>query len=331
MRRTFLAIAASLLFLSACATPERRSEPANLFWPLPPEKPRIRYIQSIYSEDDIGRIYSFREMLFGKSYRDSLTRPYGVFARGEKIYVTDITAMRVMVYDRKLKRVLIVGEEGAMHIPSAALADSKGTLYVADASRSKIVVYDAGGSYQTAFPLGSVKPVALAFNESLGRLFVLDRNGHRVVVLNTAGGLLFEFGAPGRDDGQFNMPLGMAIDKNGRIYVLDSGNFRVQIFDADGRFITKFGSVGDRAGFFANPKGIAVDSDGHIYVTDAAFGNFQIFDQEGMVLLSVGKLGPAPGQLYLPAGIAIDENDRIYIADQLNSRISIFQYLKAVP
>ncbi|OGW41731.1 MAG: hypothetical protein A2010_08200 [Nitrospirae bacterium GWD2_57_9] len=329
MRSFFMIVlAGSFLLNSACSSAPSRTEPDNLFWPLPPQTPRIKYVKSIYSEDDIGREYSLREKLFGKSYTDQLRRPYGIFARRGKVYVTDIGAMRVWIYDLIEKRLRVLGEEGAIQLPSAITADADGNVYVADAAKSKIAVYDRDGRYSTAFILENVKPVALAFNEALRRLYVVDRIGHKIVVLDTAGKMLFEFGGQGVEEGRFNMPLAVDLDKGGNVHVLDNRNFRVQTFDPDGKFLRTFGSVGDRPGFFSNPKGLALDSEGHIYVTDAAFSNFQIFEQSGSVLLYVGKLGPDPGQLYLPAGIAIDENDYIYIADQLNSRVQVFQYLK---
>jgi DNA-binding beta-propeller fold protein YncE len=295
---------------------------------LPPSQPRIKYIQSIYSDDDIGHEYSFKEILLGKGYIDTIARPYGVFVRHGRLYVTDLVMARAMVFDLISKRLHMAGEEGALKTPAAVVADATGRIFVADAPSGNIAVYDPNGNYVTAFPLEKVRPVALAIDESRGRLYVADRNAHKVVALSSDGAALFEFGGKGAADGQLNMPMGITVDRNGTIYVLDSGNFRVQKFDVEGKFLGKFGSVGDRVGFFSNPKGIALDSEGHIYVTDAAFSNFQIFDQEGKVLLFVGRLGSAPGDMYLPAGISIDENDRIYIADQFNGRIEVFQYLK---
>ena len=317
-----------ILFMSACGPAVQRSEPTNLVWPLPPNPPKILYVQSIYSEDDIGRAYSFKEMLFGKDYRDAMSRPYGVSARQDKLYVTDLTLRSVFIFDLAAKRISILGAEGALQVPSAVAADATGTVYAADVNGEKVAVYDANGAYRTAYPVEGCKPVSLGLNDTLARLYVVDRAGHRVITLGLDGKKLFEFGAPGSADGQFNLPIGVAVDKKGFVYVLDSGNFRVQIFDADGKFISKFGSVGDRPGMFANPKGIAVDSENHIYVTDAAFSNFQVFDNEGHILLFVGTLGPAPGQLHLPGGIAIDEKDRIFVADQFNKRIQVFQYLR---
>lgn len=326
--RSFAAAVILVLFLSACGQPPRRIEPDNLFWPLPPEKPRIHYIQSIYSEDDIGHDYSWRELLFGKTYIDSLARPYGVSARYGRICVTDIMLNSVMIFDLARKQVFKIGDEGAVELPAAVVSSAQAVFYVADAAQSKIAVYGPDGLYRTAFHLAGAKPVSLALNEAMGRLYVADRNNDKIIVLSLDGNVLFEFGGLGYEDGQLRKPLSIALTRTGNVVVLDQGNFRVQIFDGDGKFLRKFGSVGDRPGFFSNPKGIAVDSDNNIYVTDAAFSNFQIFDESGRILLFVGKLGSPPGRLYLPGSIGIDENDRIYVADQLNSRISVFQYIK---
>jgi DNA-binding beta-propeller fold protein YncE len=171
--------------------------------------------------------------------------------------------------------------------------------------------------------------VALAINERLGILYVVDRQRHQVIALtNRAAAVHLRILATATE----KCPPAIAIGADDKLYVLDSGNFRVQVFDARGDFLFKFGGVGDRAGLFASPKGIALDSAGHIYVTDAAFSNFQVFDSQGNVLLYVGSIGPAPGQMHLPGGISIDEQDRIYVADQLNSDrgFSIFErYAKA--
>ena len=51
----------------------------------------------------------------------------------------------------------------------------------------------------------------------------------------TTPGYSFEFlrkwGTDGEGDGQFNSPLGLAIDRDGNVYVADSGNGRIQMFE----------------------------------------------------------------------------------------------------
>ncbi len=321
--------AVALLCSLACGPGPRRVEPTNLFWPLPPDPPRIKYIESIYNEDDIGRVYSLKEKLFGKEYADSLVRPYGVSARKSKVLVADLGLRAVVVFNLATKRISVLGAEGALVLPADAVEAADGSIYVADAGGGRIVKYDSRGQYETAFRLEDARPVGIAINDDSGRLYVVDRASHMVVVCSLDGNRLFSFGGRGSTDGKFNVPLGVALDREGRVYVLDSGNFRVQIFTADGVFLSKFGEVGDRPGLLANPKGIALDSEEHVYVSDAAFSNFQIFDAQGNLRLYVGELGSAPGKFHLPGGVSIDENDHIYVADQLNGRLEVFQYLKA--
>ena len=64
---------------------------------------------------------------------------------------------------------------------------------------------------------------------------------------------LFKFGGPGTADGQFNSPVGVAIDTSDRIIVADLFNHRVQVFDSAGHFLFKFGSPGSGDG--QRPRG----------------------------------------------------------------------------
>jgi hypothetical protein len=79
----------ALVLMSACGPAARRPEPDDLVWPLPPNPPKIKYIQSIYTEDDIGRAYSFMDS-FGKEY-GCARPPVRRYARRGRIYVTDLT------------------------------------------------------------------------------------------------------------------------------------------------------------------------------------------------------------------------------------------------
>ena len=44
-------------------------------------------------------------------------------------------------------------------------------------------------------------------------------------------------GEAGSDNAHFNLPEGVATDKDGQIYVADSGNNRVQVFDSAGKYL----------------------------------------------------------------------------------------------
>jgi len=317
-----------------CAvSPVKRTE---VVWPQPPEEPKIKYIKSISSEADVEKptlVSRLKSVLFGEEQKVGLVKPYAVHADREgRILVADSAWGKILVFDFKNNGFFILGVDGpgALDKPEGVTTDSAQRIYVTDVSEKRCVVYDRNGKF--LFAIGELgrfeRPVGVALNEELKRIYIADARRHTVSVFNMQDGkFLFEFGGRGTEDGKFNFPVNLAVDKNGKVYVMDMFNFRVQIFNADGKFESKFGSVGTGLGQFSKPKGIAVDGEGHIYVVDAAFNNVQIFDKEGRLLLFFGEFGSRNGQFWLPAGMDIDAQDRIYVADQYNKRIDIFQYL----
>jgi DNA-binding beta-propeller fold protein YncE len=176
-----------------------------------------------------------------------------------------------------------------------------------------------------------------AIDKRSNRLIVPDIKEDKVVVTDIEGKQLFSFGRKGDGDGEFNMPVSVAVEADGVIVVCDSFNARIQRFTPQGVFVNKFGHRGDGAGDFSMIKGVAVDSEGHIYVTDGKESKVSIFSATGEILMTFGSKYAqssdnnlmAAGGFLVPQGIYIDKNDRIFIADQRNRRFQVFQYLNA--
>lgn len=322
-----------LVFATGCATAPK---PVDIIWPLPPEEPRIKYVKSISSSEDIERKsfwQSFTDLITGSHSVARIAKPYAVHMDREgRLFVTDSGWPTVLEFDTKKKEFKVVGLEGpgVLAKPMGVTTDSTGRIYVTDTLENRAVVYDPDGNF--LFGIGEKgrfdQPVGIVVNDALHRVYIVDTKKHKVSVFDSKDGkFLFEFGTRGIEDGQFNYPTNIAMDADGNLFIMDSFNFRVQIFDPDGKFVSKFGSVGTGLGQFAKPKGIAVDTEGHIYVVDAAFNNVQIFNREGQLLLFFGGFGNRPGQFWLPAGMYIDQDDLIYVADQYNHRINVYQYL----
>jgi DNA-binding beta-propeller fold protein YncE len=314
--------------------------PGQTVWPLPPETPRIRYVTTYRGVADFQQKKESRwkEMLLGadQSTRpaEALIKPYGVaVGPGGQVYVTDTAARRVFVFDAAAKTVTFVGEEGVGKLtkPIGVAVDGDGKVFVADATLNRVFGYMPDGSVAIAIGHeGELEnPSGMAVDRTNKLLYVADSKKHKVLCYSTVdGAAVREIGKRGMDNGEFNFPTNLFVDREGRLYVADTLNFRVQIFDSGGKFVRAFGSQGDTAGKLNRPKGVAVDSEGHVYVADTSFNNFQIFDAEANLLLFVGTSGRGTGEFLLPAGMFIDDQDRIYVADQGNARVQVFQYLK---
>ncbi len=323
------------LALAGCATAAPKPV-TELVWPLPPEQPRIKYLQSYSRRGHFGTEGKdrFLEALLGEdpASKERMVKPYAVTAdnRG-RVYVTDTGIGVVWVFDAEKKQVRFLGDsgQGRLATPTGVAVDPRGVVFVSDSKLARVFGFDESGKVVLAIGEADElkSPAGLAIDRSSGRLYVADSRLHKVRVYDSASGkFLHEFGERGTEPGKFNYPTNLFF-RNGRVYVTDTMNFRVQIFDPDGRHVGKLGEMGANLGQFARPKGVAVDSEGNAYVVDTAFNNFQIFNGGGELLLFVGRVGTQPGEFWLPAGLFIDEQDRILVVDQYNRRVQAFQYL----
>ncbi len=335
MKNILLAVV--IVFLAQCSGPGAElKEEANLFYPPPPQRPRIQYIRTIASPEDIGITRSwFKKTMHtifgsGSENEDRFIRPYCVFFHNGRLYVTDPGFASVHVMDIEGKRYLRfyhIKKDIDLISPIGVVADNSGRIYVSDSVLDKVFVFGRDGRFDFSFGYDFKRPTGIAIDEGRGVIYVVDTLADKVDVFNLKGEFQFSFGKKGEGDGEFNYPTHIFF-KEGRIYVTDTMNFRIQVFDGKGRFLYKFGRPGDGSGDFSKPKGVASDKEGHIYVVDSDFDNVQIFTPEGKLLLYFGSEGKGRAGFSVPAGIFIDADDRIYVADSYNSRIQVYRYLR---
>jgi hypothetical protein len=101
-----------------------------------------------------------------------------------------------------------------------------------------------------------------------GNVFVSDGHdagpGHnaRVVVLDSQGRFLRQWGTHGIGPGQLEVPHCLAMDASGHLYVGDRWNNRIQEFDQNGKLLQIFTQ-------FGRPSGIAIDKHDILYATDS--------------------------------------------------------------
>src|SRR5262249_16810811 len=152
---------------------------------------------------------------------------------------------------------------------------------------------------------------------------------------------LDSFGSPGSGAGQFQTPVGMAIQvPNGAVYVADSGNARVQKFNSNNKFVAAWGwgvadgaaksevctskcqagIPGSGAGQFSNPTSIAVgnapgSSKGNVFVGDSGNNVVLRFTADGTFLASIDGSTAPQGHFQSLAGVAVDQKGNLWAAD----------------
>ncbi|HEX2839373.1 MAG TPA: hypothetical protein VHN77_14745 [Phycisphaerales bacterium] len=320
----------SLVLLSACssapgaAASTRASGRSNYaFWPLFPDEPRVQFLRSLGGSADLAKAESsaLENIVFGKEVEKDamISKPYGLAMRDGRVYVCDMRAGSLVVFDLRKKQTRLLGTSGANRLghPVAVAVADDGRIYVAESERGAIVVFDATERYSHSMGLPKFKPASLAVHGN--RLYASDMLAQAVQVFDCATGKhVGTIGSVGDNDGQFRLPLGVATDKVGNVFVIDMMRGRLQKFSPDGQFLAGTGVIGDSAGAFARPKHIAVDSDGIIYVVDASFQNVQMFDDQLRMLMHFGAAGNFPGSMNLPAGICVDDATIALFRDELH-------------
>ena len=168
-----------------------------------------------------------------------------------------------------------------------------------------------------------------ATDPKTGDIYVSDGYGNsRVHKYSPDGKLLFSWGAPGTDPGEFSIAHNIVTDADGYVYVADRENHRIQIFDANGKFEEQWPNV-------HRPCGLYISPEQHIYVGELGWGmgvqrnvpnigpRVSVLDRRGNTLARLGNgYGTDVGQFISPHGIAVDSAKNIYVGEVSHTNIS---------
>lgn len=335
----FLAAIFFSLFAGSLAGIVKKEPENDLYWPEPPETPRIKFVRSISSPKDLKLTQSsflkkaIKRIVGLEDNGSTLLFPYGIATDSRnRLIVVDQKLQLIHVFDAKAKKYFSIKQpKGERFVSLVGIAlDAEDNIYLSDSYTGKIFIFDRNGKFNKRLgPDEGLfnRPTGIAIDKERGRLYVVETVKGEVDVLDLNGVELFKIGKRGNENGTFNFPTQICVT-GGRVYVTDTLNARVQIFDLDGRFISTIGKLGDGFGDLDKPKGVAVDSEGHIYVVEGLHDRIEIFDKDGRLLLTFGSTGSNRGEFYLPTAIHIDGEDNIYVSDSYNRRVQVFKYLK---
>jgi DNA-binding beta-propeller fold protein YncE len=266
-----------------------------------------------------------------KSDQRQLHEPRAIAFAGEKVYIADTDAHRVLVLDLSGKVVRAWGAKGdkpgQFRSPAGIALDEKGGVYVADTGNHRIQVFDADGKPVRSFGVKGSDPRQFSGPSGVaaqrGLLYVADAGNNRVQVLTYEGIFMGQLTVKTNND-EMKEPVAVATDAQNRTYVLDAGGNKIRIFGQDGLQIEQFGAKGKGMEGFSDPRGLAVDGRGNIYVADT--GNYKVkkFDPQGKLVASLGTEGDGPGQFREPAGLAVDNDGRVFVVDAGKHTLQIF-------
>jgi len=153
--------------------------------------------------------------------------------KDDNIYILDIFS----------RRLLVLNPEGAFrkffHLPEGngfftdVSVDFKGNVLIIDGINAR-VFFAVEGSSDFSPLTESLKgymrfPTSMA-TDNRGRIYLVDRNGSRIVVVGQDGSFLGHLSERGWKEGLLNYPSQLCINDNGDVFIADTNNNRVQIF-----------------------------------------------------------------------------------------------------
>ena len=243
----------------------------------------------------------FADLQMGDAPLGTFNEPWGVAVGPDgSVYVTDTWNHRVQKFTEEGRTLKMWGQYGQ---PVPETPESKGYFW---------------------------GPRGIAV-DSRGRVLVADTGNKRIVVFDSNGEYVTEFGTAGYDPGQFDEPVGVAVAADGTVYVTDTWNQRIQSFipSEDGAFYLPLQQWDVHAWFglnqniqsLDNKPFIAVDASKHVFITDPEGYRVIEFADGGEFVRAWGGYGIGTNEIGLAAGVAVDRTGSVWVTDAGNNRI----------
>lgn len=294
---------------------ESPSPESLVIFPPPPDTTRLQFLTHFTTSDDLrGRKGAFHRYLFGEEEPMNIIKPYGVAVSGKKIYICDtgLSGLEILNLEDGSFEYFIPGGKGQLQLPINCFVDQQGYLFIADANRRQIVVFDEKGQYLDAFGESeNFKPTDVLVYED--KIWVCNVQDHSLYAYSVSDfsflGKIPELHAG--EEGFIRQPTNITC-LEGILYVSDFGDFNIKKFSTQGEYLGTIGGYGNVPGMFTRPKGVALDRDFNLYAVDAAFENVQIFNPDGALLMHFGGSYQGAGAMGLPAAVEISYENLSY-------------------
>jgi DNA-binding beta-propeller fold protein YncE len=225
---------------------------------------------------------------------------------------------------------------GTFYEPWSIALGRDGSVFVADTWNHRIQKFTPEGEFitqwgifgqgETGDAFWGPRDIIVAEN---GHVYVTDTGNKRVAIFDENGNFITQFGSVGLLEGQFDEPVGLAMDSDGKIFVADTWNQRIQVFEQDtsGDYFqptNEWEIVGWYGQSLDNKPYLAINQEGHVFVSDPEGYRILEFDNQGEFIRFWGDYGSELDGLMLPTGLSFDANGGLWVADTGNHRILHF-------
>jgi DNA-binding beta-propeller fold protein YncE len=160
-----------------------------------------------------------------------------------------------------------------------------GTFFVSDGyTGTRVAKFDKNGKFVMAWGIKGNPPNekrpnymnnvhGVAVDPTSRRVFVNDRNNHRVQVFDENGKFLYDWRIDA-DPSSLHL-LYIGADRN--IWTFDRSTHKLLKYDQQGHLLYAWGTLGTFAGGLWGVHGMSVDRDGNLYVAEVDSGRVQKF------------------------------------------------------
>ncbi len=282
-------------------------------------KPAQKKQQSLYGWRDIDGGFE-GSGITGKRHVRFL-RPVQVAARGNFVFIVDAGADLLYRYELARDQLTVVMDLN--HVTAGEVSDiylyPDHSFLLVDPDSARVLHFDRNGRYIRTFEdrLNLIRPVAVTYDEAMGRVLIADGSSDDILVFTTTGQLQGVIGARGVTEGRFLNITAITSGEDG-IYATARLGHRVQLMGRDGSHLKTFQP--DTVVF---PLAIAVDRSHNTFVSDYLDNSIKVF-RDGLFLESIAGSGAGPGRFKRISDLWYDAGF-LYAVDSLNGRIQILR------
>ena len=251
----------------------------------------------------------------------------------QRLIISDPAGNAVHVLDPKGKASfrIVCGKDRRLWEPNGVAVDAADNIYVADAERGLVVVFDRNGGFLRY--IGNfrgepqyARPTGIAIDRERQRIYLADTPRNMIFVMNFDGYVIKRLGKArdGSGYGEFDQPTEIAVN-HVHVFVLDARGTRVHVINRDGSLLGSFPIPHGPDPDVNRENGMGTDRDSNVYVSSFHSSMIRVFRHDGQPLSVFGRPGHSAGEFVCPRGLWIDRDNRLYVADSGNGRVQLFQ------